>query len=54
MTKIKCKLCNTIVDGKELGCLIFCKCKKCAIDETKYYCRIIGDTKNWEKIEEES
>lgn len=52
MTKIRCKLCDTIIDGKELGRLIFCECKKCAVDETKYYYRIIGDPNNWEKVEE--
>ena len=39
--KIRCKLCNTIVEGDKKGTMIWCKCGKCAIDETPYYVRLI-------------
>ena len=42
-TKIKCKLCNTIIEGDRKGNFITCKCGKTYIDETPYYCRIGGD-----------
>ena len=48
--KILCKLCNTVIEGDKKGHLIWCKCGKCAIDETKYYCRIIGDAATYEEI----
>lgn len=50
--KIKCKLCNTIIEGDKLGHLIWCECGKCAIDETKYYARILGNKDDWEEIKE--
>lgn len=48
--KIRCKLCNTIIEGDKKGHLIWCKCKSCAIDETKYYCRVLGNQEDWEEI----
>lgn len=48
--KIRCKLCDTVVEGDKKGHLIPCKCGKCAIDETPYYCRIIGDIDMYEEI----
>lgn len=48
--KIRCKLCDTVVEGDKKGHLIWCKCGKCAIDETKYYCRIIGNIADYEEI----
>jgi hypothetical protein len=50
--KIRCKLCNTIIEGDKKGHLIWCKCGKCAIDETPYYCRILGDFDKFEEIKE--
>ena len=50
--KIRCKLCNTIVEGDKKGHIFFCKCGKCAIDETPYYARIIGNFEDYEQIEE--
>lgn len=45
-TKLKCKLCNDIIEGDRLGHLISCKCGATAIDETPYYFRILGEPKN--------
>lgn len=50
--KIKCKLCGDIIEGDKKGHLIWCSCKKCAIDEIPYYCRIIGNFEDYEKIVE--
>lgn len=50
--KIKCKLCGDIVEGDKKGHLIWCKCHSCAIDETKYYYRIIGNEGYFEEIKE--
>ena len=35
--KIKCKHCNTIVEGDGRGTFIRCECGKCAVDETPFY-----------------
>ena len=51
--KIKCKICGDILIGDKKGTFILCKCGKCFIDETKYYCRIGGKPENYEKIEED-
>ena len=40
--------CNTIIEGDKRGTYIQCKCGKCAIDETTYYVRIIGNSENFE------
>lgn len=51
--KIKCKLCNTILEGDKKGHLIWCKCGKCAIDETPYYVRLIGNIEDYIQMEED-
>lgn len=48
--KIKCKNCNQIIKGDKKGTYISCQCKKCAIDETQYYTRVIGNFDDWEEI----
>lgn len=50
--KIKCKHCKEIIEGDGKGTYIQCKCGKCAIDETKYYWRIIGNIEDFEEIKE--
>ena len=52
--KIKCKKCGDIIDGELKGRLIWCSCESCAIDETEYYARIIGDAENYEVVEGDS
>lgn len=42
-TIVKCRLCNSEVEGDGKGNMIYCECGKLAIDETKYYCRINGN-----------
>lgn len=51
--KIKCKLCGDIIEGDKKGTFISCKCGNCAIDETKYYYRIIGNPKDIEEVTDE-
>ena len=51
--KLKCRKCNDIIEGDKKGTYIPCKCKAIAIDETKWYWRIIGDEEDFEVIEEE-
>ena len=47
MTKIKCNHCGDILTGA----YIQCSCGKCAIDETPYYFRIIGNFEDYEVLE---
>ena len=51
MTKIKCNHCGDILTGDKRGTYISCSCGKCAIDETPYYYRIIGNLGDFEVIE---
>lgn len=48
--KIKCNNCKDIIEGDKKGTYKPCKCGLVAIDETPYYCRIIGNKENWEEI----
>lgn len=50
--KIKCKKCNTIIEGDKKGHLIWCSCGSCSIDETCYYYRINGNPGDYEEIKE--
>ena len=49
--KIKCKRCGDIIEGDKKGSYIVCKCKAIAIDETKYYVRINGNSEDYEILE---
>jgi hypothetical protein len=51
MAKIKCNHCGDILEGDKRGTYISCSCGKCAIDETPYYFRLIGDFEDYEMIE---
>ena len=51
--KIRCKNCDTIIEGDGKGTYILCKCKACAIDETRYYWRIIANKENFEVIKDD-
>lgn len=51
--KIICNKCKQIIEGDKRGTYIQCKCGKCAIDETEYYIRIIGNKEDWEYVEED-
>ena len=48
--KIKCKHCGDIIEGDKKGTYIECSCKKCAIDETEYYWRIIANREDFEEV----
>lgn len=50
--KIKCKHCGDVIEGDKRGTYIECKCKKIAIDETTYYCRITGNREDFEEVKE--
>lgn len=51
--KIKCVHCEKIIEGDKKGTYITCDCRKCAIDETDYYCRINADTEDFKVIDED-
>ena len=51
--KIRCKKCNTIIEGDKLGTFIFCKCGECYIDETIFYTRVGGDPEFINEVEDE-
>jgi len=53
MAKIKCNHCGDILEGDKKGTYIQCSCGKCAIDETPYYWRIIGNFEDFEVLEPE-
>ena len=50
--KIRCKHCGDVIEGDKKGTYIECKCGKCAVDETEYYCRIIGNMEDFEEVKE--
>lgn len=51
---IKCKHCGDILVGDKKGTYIQCKCGKCAVDETKWYWRIIANEDDFEEVSEEN
>ena len=51
MAKIKCNHCGDILEGDKRGTYIQCSCGKCAIDETPYYFRLIGNLEDFEVLE---
>jgi hypothetical protein len=48
--KIRCKKCGDIIEDDKKGTIIECRCKSIAIDETEWYTRLIGDSKNYEEV----
>lgn len=51
--KIKCLLCNDIIEGDKKGTFIKCKCGKCSIDENEYgIIQINGDFNNIAEIKD--
>ena len=51
--KIRCKQRNSIVEGDGRGTFIRCECGKCAVDETPFYWRIIGNYEDFEEIKDD-
>lgn len=51
--KLKCLKCNEVIEGDKKGTYITCKCKAIAIDETKWYYRVIGNEEDFEIIKED-
>ena len=39
-----------IIEGDKRGTYVECSCKTIAIDETKWYTRLIGNPKDYEEI----
>ena len=50
--KIRCKKCNDIIEGDKKGSFIFCECREIGIDETIWYCRIVGKKEDYEEVRE--
>jgi hypothetical protein len=50
--KYKTTCCNSVVYSKREGEYSECSCGKVAIDQTKYYSRVIGEICNLVEIEE--
>jgi hypothetical protein len=51
--KIKCNKCGDILEGDKRGTLIYCSCRSIAIDETKWYARVLYKTKeDYEEVKE--
>lgn len=50
--KIRCRICDDVIEGDKKGTFINCKCGRIAIDETEYYVRIIGDMADMSIIED--
>lgn len=48
--RIQCKKCQAIIDGSEQRHwdLEMCPCGAVGLDETKYYCRVIGNAEDVE------
>ena len=42
-----CKHCGDIIHGDFKGTFIQCSCGKIAVDQTDYYCRIIGNEEDY-------
>jgi len=41
--QVKCFKCGDVIEGDCKGTLIWCRCETMGIDETPYYCRVIGN-----------
>ena len=39
--KVKCNECKDIIEGNKND-IVYCNCRKCSLDETKYYTKISG------------
>lgn len=50
--KIRCRICDDVIEGDKKGTFINCKCGRIAIDETEYYVKIIGDMADMSIIED--
>ena len=48
--KLLCKKCGDIIEGDKRGTFIECKCKSIAIDEIKWYTRLIGNPEDYEEV----
>lgn len=51
--RIKCRKCNEVIEGDKKGTFISCKCGAIAIDETKWYVRVIGEPSDIEEVNDE-
>lgn len=52
MTILRCKKCNDWIEGDKKGTYIKCECGAIAIDETKEYCRVIGEPSDYEILKD--
>ena len=47
-----CKCCNDVIWSRFSGQFKWCKCGSCAVDQTPYYFRHIGDITLMERLNE--
>jgi len=52
-SKYKCLLCGDIISSSYEGEFVTCSCKKCSIDQTKSYMRLIGNIHDMELVKDE-
>ena len=48
--KVKCKKCGDIIQSKHRHDMVWCGCHSVAVDGGDDYCRVVGNTENWEFI----
>lgn len=51
--RIKCNLCNSIIQSEHRHDMVWCNCKAIAIDGGNDYTKIVGDLKNIAILDEE-
>ena len=52
-SKYKCLLCDDVIYSRSEGEYTTCECGACAIDQTRYYTRLIGNIHEMELVKDE-
>lgn len=52
VNKIRCKICNDIIESKTVHDFKFCKCGAVAVDGGLSYLRRCGQLNDWEELSE--
>jgi len=52
-SKYKCLLCGDVIYSHTEGEYVRCTCGACAIDQTQYYTRLIGNIHDMELVKDE-
>lgn len=50
-TYMKCKKCNDVIHSSYSGEFVSCKCQAVSVDETFWYCRLIGEPADMERVD---